>query len=241
MVRTSFLRKVYLVVCVLCAATLPALAQQSTLPDAPDAAVPNSLARDPRRLPDTPQSSPSTNAPDECDHRPLTRSSRARSTAIAWLRTNPSPQMHATGRRSLLHAAAAQAHPRPDAELPRRIRRGHPPPPTFKINFRVATQQAFDYSSFVFLVITSGHRPTGRRRASIPGYCNGGNAVLWAYTWRGFLDKTDGNYLAAFILPTILHEDTRYYAQGTRLQMEAARLRLFAHHPGAHLRRTNHA
>ncbi len=34
------------------------------------------------------------------------------------------------------------------------------------------------------------------------------------YYWRGFLDKTDGNYLVIFALPTILHEDERYYAMG---------------------------
>jgi hypothetical protein len=32
------------------------------------------------------------------------------------------------------------------------------------------------------------------------------------YYWRGFLDKTDGNYLVA--LPTVFHQDERYYAKG---------------------------
>jgi hypothetical protein len=34
-------------------------------------------------------------------------------------------------------------------------------------------------------------------------------------TWRGFLDKTDGTYLSAWLLPSILHEDTRYYPLGS--------------------------
>ena len=34
------------------------------------------------------------------------------------------------------------------------------------------------------------------------------------YYWRGFLDKTDGNYLVVFALPTLLREDERYYAKG---------------------------
>ena len=34
------------------------------------------------------------------------------------------------------------------------------------------------------------------------------------YYWRGFVDKTDGNYLVIFALPTVLHEDERYYAKG---------------------------
>lgn len=34
------------------------------------------------------------------------------------------------------------------------------------------------------------------------------------YYWRGYLDKTDGNYLVIFALPTVLHEDERFYAMG---------------------------
>ncbi len=34
------------------------------------------------------------------------------------------------------------------------------------------------------------------------------------YYWRGFLDKTDGNYLVIFALPTVFHQDERYYAKG---------------------------
>jgi hypothetical protein len=37
---------------------------------------------------------------------------------------------------------------------------------------------------------------------------------FYAYTWRGFLDKTDNTYLSAGLLPSLLHEDTRYYALG---------------------------
>ena len=36
----------------------------------------------------------------------------------------------------------------------------------------------------------------------------------WAYTWRGFLDKTDGTYLSAWLMPSLLHEDTRFFALG---------------------------
>jgi hypothetical protein len=85
-----------------------------------------------------------------------------------------------------------------------------PPKPTFKHNFVIATHQSFDYSSFIFLGITSmsaegldSHPALGK-----------GVAGFWGYTWRGFLDKTDGTYLGAWLLPSILHEDTRYYAMG---------------------------
>jgi hypothetical protein len=85
-----------------------------------------------------------------------------------------------------------------------------PPPPTPKQAFKIATQNSFDYSSFVFVGITSAiaegtnaHPALGK---GIGGYGE--------YYWRGFLDKTDGNYLVIFALPTILHQDTRYYAVG---------------------------
>jgi hypothetical protein len=85
-----------------------------------------------------------------------------------------------------------------------------PPPPTPKQAFKIATQNSFDYSSFIFVGITSllaegtdAHPQLGH---SITGFGR--------YYWRGLVDKTDGNYLVIFALPTILHEDERYYARG---------------------------
>ena len=85
-----------------------------------------------------------------------------------------------------------------------------PPKPSFKTNFKVATHQAFDYSSFLFLGLTS---LTAEGIDSHPVLGKGVDG-FWAYTWRGFLDKTDGTYLSAFLLPSLLHEDTRYYGLG---------------------------
>jgi hypothetical protein len=85
-----------------------------------------------------------------------------------------------------------------------------PPPPTPKEAFVIATKQSFDYSAFIFVGITSllaegsdAHPQLGK---GLPGYGR--------YYWRGFLDKADGNYLVIFALPTVLHEDERYYAMG---------------------------
>ncbi len=85
-----------------------------------------------------------------------------------------------------------------------------PPPPTPKQAFKIATQNSFDYSSFMFVGVTSllaeatnAHPALGK---GIGGYGQ--------YYWRGFVDKTDGNYLVIFALPTILHQDTRYFAMG---------------------------
>ncbi|WP_255462500.1 hypothetical protein [Granulicella sp. WH15] len=85
-----------------------------------------------------------------------------------------------------------------------------PHPPGWRYNFLVATHQAFDYSSFLFLGITS---LTAEALNSHP-VLGKGVGGFYAYTWRGFVDKTDGTYLSAWLLPSLLHEDTRYYALG---------------------------
>jgi hypothetical protein len=85
-----------------------------------------------------------------------------------------------------------------------------PPPPTAKQAFKIATQNSFDYSSFLFVGLTSmiaegedAHRSLGK---GAPGF--------WGYYWRGFVDKTDGNYWVIFALPTVFHQDERYFAKG---------------------------
>ncbi len=85
-----------------------------------------------------------------------------------------------------------------------------PPPPTPKEAFKIATDNSFDYSSYVFVGLTSmiaegqdSHPQLGK-----------GIGGFWAYSWRGFVDKTDGNYWVIFALPTVFHEDERYYALG---------------------------
>ncbi len=67
-----------------------------------------------------------------------------------------------------------------------------PHPPGWKYNFVIATHQAVDYSSFIFLGLTS-LSAKGIDEHPVLGK---GPSGLWAYTWRGFLDKTDGNILA---------------------------------------------
>jgi hypothetical protein len=85
-----------------------------------------------------------------------------------------------------------------------------PPPPTSREAFMVATRNSFDYSAFVFVGITSllaeGTNAHSQLGKGVPGY--------WAYYWRGYLDKTDGNYWVDWVFPTVLHQDERYYAKG---------------------------
>ncbi len=86
-----------------------------------------------------------------------------------------------------------------------------PHPPGWKYNFTVATEQATDYSSFIFLGLTS-LTAEGMNMHSALGKGVGG---FYAYSWRGFIDKSNNTYLSAWLLPSLLHEDTRFYALGT--------------------------
>jgi len=85
-----------------------------------------------------------------------------------------------------------------------------PPPPTPKEAFKIATQNSFDYSSFIFVGITSAMAEWSDAHPQLGEGLKG----YGRYYWRGYLDKTDGNYLVIFALPTIFHQDERYYAKG---------------------------
>ncbi|HZD31524.1 MAG TPA: hypothetical protein VE779_07665 [Candidatus Angelobacter sp.] len=85
-----------------------------------------------------------------------------------------------------------------------------PPPPSFKQSLKIATLNSIDYSSFIFVGVTSAiafgtnaHPALGSDPSS-----------YWAYYWRGYVDKTDGNYWVICLLPTAFHQDQRYYAMG---------------------------
>jgi len=85
-----------------------------------------------------------------------------------------------------------------------------PPPPTAKQAFVIATQNSFDYSSFIFVGVTSALAEWTDAHPQL----GEGMAGFGRYYWRGFVDKTDGNYLVIFALPTVFHQDERYYAMG---------------------------
>ncbi len=84
-----------------------------------------------------------------------------------------------------------------------------PPPPTPKQAFVLATQNSFDYSSFIFVGITSLLAQTSDAHPQL----GEGIVGYGEYYWRGLVDKTDGNYLVIFALPTVFHEDERYYTK----------------------------
>jgi hypothetical protein len=85
-----------------------------------------------------------------------------------------------------------------------------PPPPTMKQSFKIATQNSFDYSSYLFVGFTSAMAEWGDKHPQL----GEGMAGFGRYYWRGFADKTVGNYMVIFALPSIFHQDERYYAMG---------------------------
>ena len=108
-----------------------------------------------------------------------------------------------------------------------------PPPSTPRQAFVIATQNSFDYSSFIFVGITSALAEANNAHSQL----GKGMPGFGRYYWRGFVDKTDGNYLVIFALPTIFHQDERYYALGKggfwkRLTYAASRVAVTPNYEG---------
>jgi hypothetical protein len=76
--------------------------------------------------------------------------------------------------------------------------------------FWLATQDSFDYSSFVSSGIISG---VSQARNSYPEFGNGGKA-FGRYYWHAVADQAVGNYMTEAIVPALTHEDPRYYTLG---------------------------
>jgi hypothetical protein len=76
--------------------------------------------------------------------------------------------------------------------------------------FWLATQDSFDYSSFVSSGIISG---VSQARNSYPEFGNGG-AAFGRYYWHAVADQAVGNYMTEAIVPALTHEDPRYYTLG---------------------------
>lgn len=86
-----------------------------------------------------------------------------------------------------------------------------PPPPSFKEKFMIGTQNTFDYSAFIFNAVDSEIPYVSK---SYPEFGNG-MVGYGRYYWHGFVDKGIGNYMTDTIVPTLTHQDSRYYALGT--------------------------
>jgi len=85
------------------------------------------------------------------------------------------------------------------------------PPQSFREKFVGATEDSFDYSSFVFAGILAG---VAQAEGSYPEFHSGAPAYL-RYYWHTYADQTDENFQVEFLLPSLLHQDSRYYTLGS--------------------------
>ncbi|GAC1426152.1 MAG: hypothetical protein NVSMB62_23530 [Acidobacteriaceae bacterium] len=86
----------------------------------------------------------------------------------------------------------------------------HLPPQTVKDKFVTATQDSFDYSSLVLPAALAG---IGQAQNSTPAF-HQELSGYGRYFWHTYTDQTIENYMVEFIVPTLTHEDTRFYTLG---------------------------
>lgn len=84
------------------------------------------------------------------------------------------------------------------------------PPLSLKDKFWLATQDSFDYSSFVSAGLIAG---TSQAKKSYPEFGQGAKG-FGRYYWHAVADQAVGNYLTEAIMPAVTHEDPRYYTLG---------------------------
>lgn len=84
------------------------------------------------------------------------------------------------------------------------------PPQTVNEKFMDATQDSFDYSSILIPGIIAGYSLASKQYPEF----HEGAAGYGRYFWHSAVDQTSENYFVEFIVPTITHEDTRYYTLG---------------------------
>lgn len=84
------------------------------------------------------------------------------------------------------------------------------PPLSLKDKFKLATEDSFDYTSFILAGMLAG---VAQARNSNPEFRQGG-AGYGRYYWHAFADQALGNYLTELIVPAATREDPRYYTLG---------------------------
>ena len=84
------------------------------------------------------------------------------------------------------------------------------PPVSLKTKFWLATQDSFDYSSFITAGMLAG---ISQSKSSYPEFGQGAKGY-GRYYWHAVADQAVGNYLTEAIMPTVTHEDPRYYTLG---------------------------
>jgi hypothetical protein len=85
------------------------------------------------------------------------------------------------------------------------------PPLTPGQKFDLATSDAFSFSSAFFTAASAG---LNHVEQTYPEFHQGAE-VYGRYYWHAYADQAVDSYVKDFLLPTILHEDPRYYRLGS--------------------------
>jgi hypothetical protein len=84
------------------------------------------------------------------------------------------------------------------------------PPQSVKEKLKTAMLDSFDYSSFIFVGAQAG---IGQATDSYP-YFGQGAKGYGRYYWHTLADAINENTWVEFIIPSLTHQDTRYYTLG---------------------------
>ena len=84
------------------------------------------------------------------------------------------------------------------------------PPESVKEKFVTASEDSFDYSSIFIPLAIAGW---SLHENSVPEF-GGGGVGFGRYLWHAVVDQTTENFFVEAIVPSITHEDNRYYTLG---------------------------
>ena len=84
------------------------------------------------------------------------------------------------------------------------------PPLTVQEKFKLGTEDSVDYSSFVWAGLVAAQSMALKAYPEL----HGGVAGYGRYYWRAFADQSSGAFFTEAIVPTLTHEDPRYYTLG---------------------------
>jgi len=87
-----------------------------------------------------------------------------------------------------------------------------PPPPTIRQKFVMTSLNNFDYSALIFSGLIAADAMAGK---ATPEF-HQGMVGYGRYYWHTLADQSVENYFVEFIIPSINHEDSRYYTLGKR-------------------------
>ena len=84
------------------------------------------------------------------------------------------------------------------------------PPLTVRGKFKLGTEDSVDYSAFVWAGIVAGQSMALKSYREL----GTGAAGYGRYYWRAFADQVSGTFFTEAIVPSVTHEDPRYYTLG---------------------------